>query len=191
MVMRKIYALLIVASFLGLSACDKKPADKSSANANEPAVETEVPGAAAEPDAEPEPEPEPELTEAQIAARETPFGDFVDGADLVKVGRSHFETGSTKESGVTKDADVIASLIASIGVEKMSEPPKSDCQPKYYVVFFKGEDKLKSFKLWCDKGDSVPALYLEDRQFTPTDVKTAGKMIKGILDGTYAEKPTE
>jgi hypothetical protein len=173
-----------------LVACDKKPGD----NAAETTSEALEPETTVEPETtaevEPEPEPEPELTPEQIEAREKPFGTFVEGADLVKVGRSHFEPGSepgASRSGVTKDPDVIASLVAAVGKETMTDDVPSRCKPTHYIAFFKGEDKLRSFKFWCEESDDVAALYIEDRQFTSVDPKTAGKMINGILDGTYAE----
>lgn len=186
MLSKQLMTAVALGAALSMIACDKKE-EAEPVETNEAAVaESET---TAEP--EPEPEPEPVLTDEQKEVRETPFGKYVEGADLVKVGVSHFESGTVNKTGVTRDPKVIASLIAAVGPDTMSEDPKSECVPKYYAVFFKGEDKLKSFKLWCDKDDSVPALYLADQQYTPADVKTAGKMINGILDGTYAEKTEE
>jgi hypothetical protein len=182
--MRHIFILFICAGLL--AACDKRPGDNKQ-RATTAAIEPET---TQEPQPETTPAPEPKLTDAEKEAREKTFGTFVEGADLVKVGRTHFEAGSkagASKSGVTQDPDVIASLVAAIGPGTMTDDVPSRCQPTHYISFFKGEDKLKAFKIWCENSDALSAVYIEDRQYTPIDPKTAGKMVNGILDGTYAE----
>lgn len=178
------YHLLFILLVVSLAACDKKEPE---------AVET-TEAAVEEPETTAEAAPEPvveELTPEQIEAREKPFGYFVEGADSVKVGRSHFtnDDEGTPRAGATADPDVIASLVAAFGSDSMSVDADSPrCRPTHYIAFFKGQDKLRSFKLWCEKSEDVGQLYLEDRQFVAADPKTAGKMINGILNGEYAEE---
>lgn len=184
--MKRVIALLATAAIF--VACDKKPAEPE-AETTKAAVEAET---TAETTPEPEPAPEPELTDAEKEAREKAFGAFIEGADYIKVGQSHFkartgdEDGPTKP-GETKDPEVIATLIAAMDAETMSQDPASECRPTHYVVFFKEGQKLRSFKFWCEESEEVPGLYLEDRIFKAKDAKTAGKMLRGVLDGTYSE----